>query len=103
MLYIGVMPMRVPRKRRKGRETVPQVLESTMSRFRAEISSLLNLGNADRVKAALELLDQLDAQYALVPPEEIQEQISSPWPSARIAEPSEQWPGGSCRSPRATT
>jgi hypothetical protein len=40
LVYVPVMLMRVPRKRRKGREAVPEVLESTMSRFRAEVAAL---------------------------------------------------------------
>lgn len=85
LLYIAVMLMRVPRKRRKGREAVPQVLESTLSRFRGEIESLRHSGNVNRVSAALDLLDRLEAQYTVTPPDSVQEQISSPWPSDKIA------------------
>lgn len=85
LLYIAVMLMRVPRKRRKGREAVPQVLESTMSRFRSEIESLRDSDNTDRVNSALDLLDRLEAQYAVAPPDTVEEQISSPWPSDKIA------------------
>jgi hypothetical protein len=83
--YIAVMLMRVPRKRRKGWEAVPQVLESTMSRVRAEIADLRRPDNDDRVNATLVFLDRLEAKYAVTPPEEVQRQISSPWPSDRIA------------------
>jgi hypothetical protein len=84
--YIAVMLMRVPRKRRKGWEAVPEVLESTMSRFRTEIENLRGQHNEERVAAALKLLDDLESRYADDPPSEVKDQITSPWPSPRVAE-----------------
>ncbi len=86
IIYVAVMLMRVPRKRRKGWEAVPQVLESTMSRFRRELSNLRGPDNEARINGALQLLDKLESEYAVILPEEVQQQITSPWPSARIAE-----------------
>jgi hypothetical protein len=56
-----------------------------MAQFRAEIESLRHPDNTDRVSAALNLLDRLEAQYAITPPGTVEEQINSPWPSEKIA------------------
>jgi len=83
--YITVMLMRVPRKRRKGRDSFPNVLESTISRFRLEIESLRRPENVERVDSTLDLLVQLEASYAEAPPREVKEEINSPWPTQNIA------------------
>jgi hypothetical protein len=86
LLYIAVMLMRVPRKRRKGHESVPDVLQSTMGRFRDELAALRGAANLERVDTTLRLLDDLESKYAIEPPPEVLEQIASPWPSTNIAE-----------------
>ncbi len=85
LVYISVMLTRVPRKRRKGRESFPNVLETTMVRFRLEVESLRRPGNAHRVDKTLDLLAELEASYEEAPPDEVRAQIDSPWPTQRIA------------------
>jgi hypothetical protein len=84
-LYIGVMMMRVPRKRRKGYALVPGVLQSTIRELREQLTILAKKRNDPHALAnRLAELDQLQQKFAREPPKEVVNQILNPWPSEHV-------------------
>src|SRR3989338_8951610 len=71
-LYIGTMLMRVPRRRRKAYEILPQVLESTVN----EVIGL--------VSRRFEEIERAREKLGTEPPSEVVDRIRSPWPSENV-------------------
>jgi hypothetical protein len=79
--YIGTMLKRVPYRRRRAREMVPDVLDDTVTRVRAMILHLEDDGaDAALVEEMLQELEKAHDKYAKEPPPYVTEQIRMPWP-----------------------
>lgn len=85
-LYIGTMLMRVPRRRRKALEVVPETLVTTINRVSAQIAQWARTTAADPqlVSRRLAELEQAREKFQKEIPAEIIEQIRAPWPTERI-------------------
>jgi hypothetical protein len=83
--YLAVLVMRVPTKRRKGHDLVPEVLGSTMAKAREEIARIATEDHTVRVEEWLNVVDKIEQQYRLYPPPNVIAQINSPWPSEEVA------------------
>lgn len=83
--YVAVMQMRVPRRRRKGREMLPAVINNTVDNVRSDVEALIKKG-ADKATAArfIAELERVRQKFLLEPPSQIIDQIRSPWPTDRI-------------------
>ena len=82
-LYIGTMLMRVPARRRKTMQQYPGQVADYVKESRAEFERLARtLPDADATIVAKRLaeLDVWAKKHARNPPEEVIEQIRSPWP-----------------------
>jgi hypothetical protein len=79
--YAAAFLTRVPRRRRKGRELFPQILQSNMSETRAELSRLTTDKNAGRVSAVLHQLERIERDYERKIPNAILSQLAEPWPT----------------------
>lgn len=82
--YIAVMIMRVPRKRRKGYELVPSVLESIVEEIRDKLSAQGKNDNLANASLLLNELDRLKIKFNQDVPENVRRQILSPWPSTNV-------------------
>jgi hypothetical protein len=83
--YIAVTVMRVPKKRRRGQELVPEVLKAVVQDAREEFAKL---AAADPEKQA-RYLEQIEAAYqkfAATPPADVIEEIEKPWPSQEMVD-----------------
>lgn len=83
-VYMAVMTMRGPRKRRESAERFPEVLESTMARLRSEAEEAAGEVDAGALARFLAELDRLEEKYREGIPDPIAEQVRSPWPSAAV-------------------
>lgn len=83
-LYVAVLVMRVPRKRRKAREVMPQVLEESIAEARREFENHRRESNGDRIDALLGVLDRIEKTYQKELPSQVREGMDSPWPSGMI-------------------
>lgn len=79
--YIAVMTMRVPRKRRRGYELLPEVLESTIADARELFTDLAQRTNPAALPKYLEQIEIARKKFATAPPPETQQEIENPWPS----------------------
>jgi hypothetical protein len=84
-LYIAVMMMRVPRRRRKAREMIAPTLHDVIEQLRADLlaqaSSAEHLGN---VQSGLRHLDTIEEKLSRDTPPEVLANIASPWPNAAV-------------------
>jgi hypothetical protein len=86
--YIAVLMYRVPRRRRKGEEMIPEILEDTIRSVQNEIDEW-----AASRPAADPLVERRRAEvqavatkYRITPPNAVQDQLRTPWPSAKVFE-----------------
>jgi hypothetical protein len=86
VVYLAVMIMRVPRKRRLGREQFPSVMQETFASIRHEIADLRAAADEGAVERLLAELLRLEAKYVSEIPEQVQLEIENPWPSSRMIE-----------------
>jgi hypothetical protein len=82
--YIAVLVMRGPRQRRRGRELVPVVLDTTISELRNELVELRTAENSDRITCLLSDIERIEQKYRVKTPSTVHEQIESPWPSTQV-------------------
>lgn len=80
-VYIGVMCMRVPRKRRKGKELAISVFQEMLLETRKELGDLSDKGEDVRIPRVLAELARIEAKYKDDPARMIPDQIDSPWAS----------------------
>ncbi len=83
-LYLAVLIMRVPRKRRQAAELAPRVLAGRMTETTQDLSELRTAENATRIDAIVQELERIEARYREELPATIREVIESPWPSALV-------------------
>ena len=85
-LYLGTMMMRVPRRRRKGLDLLPEVLDETIRETHEQVRRWAELPTTDPVLAARRFaeLEAARAKLANTVPDGVLEQIRSPWPSADV-------------------
>ncbi len=85
-LYIGTMLMRAPRRRRKGFEVLPRVIEETISRVSLLVSQWAETATADPELIARRFaeIQQARDEYQVSPPPEIIERLRTPWASDRV-------------------
>ena len=84
--YLAAMIMRVPRRRRKGEELFPKVLQSSLADTRRELAELTTEDNSERVGAMLDVLERIERDYQRQTPAFIRRELAEPWPSARTVD-----------------
>lgn len=84
--YIAVMMMRVPKKRRLSLSIVPGSIDRVISTTRDQISSLKSPETDQRVEELLAEIDRIEQRAYLEIPEQMAEQIESPWPTKKVLE-----------------
>ena len=84
-LYMAALMTRVPRRRAKALEIFPEVLQSTVSRYRKRVEQWADSPEADPSLIAQwsTELATVERKFAVDPPPELVSQIRSPWPSLR--------------------
>jgi hypothetical protein len=84
-LYAASMLWRGPRRRRKSFTIVPSVLASTVSELKAQILRLAEENKIDRavLEERLAEFDRVHDKYTRETPQEVVDQIRSPWPGQR--------------------
>ena len=87
-VYIASLMMRVPRRRTKAAELLPEVLQSTIARFRKQLNEWAAGPDADPALVARKFseVEAAEKKLAVEPPPEVVKQIRSPWPPPRYAE-----------------
>ena len=87
-IYMASLMMRVPRRRAKAKEIFPEVLQSTVSRFRKQLEQWAASPDTDPALVArrLEEIESAERKFAVDLPSEVVERIRSPWPSRRYVE-----------------
>lgn len=85
-LYIGTMLMRVPRRRRKAYEILPQVLESTVNEVIGLVARWAQTTSAEPalVSRRFEEIERAREKLGTEPPSEVVDRIRSPWPSENV-------------------
>lgn len=83
-MYIAVLIMRVPRKRRKARELVPDVIANRLAETKQEVAAAREPINSERVDRVLAELSRIEKSYREELPDSIEALIDSPWPSALV-------------------
>lgn len=83
-LYVAVMVMRVPRKRRKAREMIPGALSESIGNSRSEFEDLRSDENSTRIDELLQELERVERSYTERLPPTVTELVESPWPSAKV-------------------
>jgi hypothetical protein len=84
--YIATMLRRVPYHRAKAEALAPGVLKSITSELREQIGEYAGAGELSGETAAKRLaeVDAAEAKYAAQMPDEVRDQINSPWPTGEI-------------------
>ena len=82
--YIAVMVMRGPKKRRRGWELAPRVLDSTMDELRTTLQASQEQHDNPRLRALLAEADRIEVKFREETPATVQELIQSPWPSSQV-------------------
>jgi hypothetical protein len=84
--YIAVLMYRVPRRRRKGEEMIPRVLDDTIRAVQADIETWAATRPADDPLVARRRaeVDEIAAKYRVTPPAEVRDQLRTPWPSEKV-------------------
>lgn len=87
-LYIGVMLMRVPYRRAKAYELVPQTLEKTIDEFRSQIREIAVTTDiaADVINRRLAEIDAFEEKHRHDPPQSVHEQIRRPYPTKQMVD-----------------
>ena len=87
-VYIATLMMRVPRRRTKAVELLPEALESTVNKFRQQLEEWAASPDADPALVARRFseVDAAEKKLAVEPPPQVVEQIRSPWPKTHYVE-----------------
>ncbi|MGD2103252.1 MAG: DUF4238 domain-containing protein, partial [Acidimicrobiia bacterium] len=85
-LYIGVLMMRVPEKRRRAFDRIPEAVDQTITQVYREIQALGDEGRApaDLVARRLDEVEGCREKFKEQPPRGLIEQIRSPWPTPKV-------------------
>jgi len=83
-MYIAVLIMRVPRKRRKAQELVPSLIAKRLTETREGVEDLRTDSNTKRIDSVLAELERIERSYSEELPETVEELIDSPWPSPLV-------------------
>lgn len=86
--YIGVMLMRVPRRRTKAEGLIPTVLDEIVSEARSALEEALRVTgpNDAVVRTKLAELEEVAAEFRIAPPQSVVDQIRSPFPREHIVD-----------------
>lgn len=84
-IYVASLMTRVPRRRAKGLELLPEALQSTVSKYREILNQWADSPKVDTSLVAqwLTEIEMIERKFAVDPPPEVMNQIRSPWPSLR--------------------
>ncbi len=87
-LYVGVMIMRVPYRRAKAYELVPQSLRETIEEFRSQIRQIGATTDiaADVIARRLAEVDAFEEKHRHDPPQSVHDQIRRPYPTKQMVE-----------------
>lgn len=85
-VYIATMLKRVPFHRAKARALAPVVLKNIVSELREQIGEYGAAGQLSPVTATKRLaeVDAVEAKYTIEMPDEVRDQINSPWPTREM-------------------
>lgn len=87
-IYMATMMYRVPAKRQRAYDSLPEVLSGTIDRYKRIVDAALNKNEINDLTAAMRIAeaDSLYLRFAEDPPEEAIEQIRTPWPSRELTQ-----------------
>ena len=87
-IYTTTMMKRVPRRRRITRDEIaPKVIEKTINEFLEDIRQWAQTATDQAlVKRRFEEVERIRQQFEEQLPEEVSDQIDSPWPTVRMIE-----------------
>jgi hypothetical protein len=85
-VYIATMLWRVPHRRAKGEAMAPGVLTDVTGELREQIRAYAHAGeiSAETAGKRLAETDAVEARFASRIPDEVREQIRSPWPAKSV-------------------
>ncbi len=85
-VYIGTMIKRVPYRRRKAMEMIPEVIEAVFANLHEGLASLAERepSSSEAVARRLREMAALRERYLVEPPDSMVEQIRLPWVSQRL-------------------
>ncbi len=85
-VYIATMLKRVPHHRAKGEAMAPRLLAEVTSELREQIRAYAHAGEISTETAAKRLAetDAAEAKFASRIPDDVREQIRSPWPTKSV-------------------
>jgi DNA-binding transcriptional MerR regulator len=86
--YIATMLKRVPRHRAKYKAMIPQVLEETIAKAKEMLKDAAAAGmiSPDQHTQRIAETDIVAERFRLEPPEQVIEQIETPWPTPEMVE-----------------
>jgi len=87
-IYMATMMYRVPRKRHRAYDAIPEALADTIARFKEIVSAAHENNAIDDGVAERRMLeaDAIHARFLAEVPEEVVEQIQQPWPTAGLVQ-----------------
>lgn len=83
-LYLAVLVMRVPKKRRKAREKIPQIIVESLTEARRDFERFRHEPHSGHIDALLRELDRIERNYQTELPSQLKAQLDSPWPTALV-------------------
>jgi hypothetical protein len=85
-VYIATMLKRVPFHRAKARALAPSVLRNIASELREQIGEYVAAGqlSAETATKRLAEVDGAEAKYTVEMPDEVRDQVNSPWPTGEM-------------------
>lgn len=87
-LYMGVMLMRVPYRRAKAYELVPQTWQETVDKFRSQIRQIAATTDIapEVIERRLAEVDAIEEKHRHNPPQSVHDQIRRPYPTHQMVE-----------------
>jgi len=86
--YIAVLMMRVPEKRRRGFEMLPEVVDETIEEATRQIKALAEEAevSGDIVRKRLTEVEEARRMFKTQPPQGLIESIHDPWPTENVVD-----------------
>jgi hypothetical protein len=87
-VYAAVLLKRVPRSRERARDRLPKTVDEVVGKVRSQLQTYLARGEGDAavIESHLKKIEGLEARLVEEPPENILQQINSPWPTQAMVE-----------------
>jgi hypothetical protein len=85
-VYIAVMLVRGPYRRRRAHEMYPQALAETIAGVRSDIVAAASAADATSVAPLLAQIEEIAQRWAITPPPKVEAMLREPWPYPRMAD-----------------